>query len=119
MEKEKVKDGKVKTEVVSFEGSDLDNNLVIFNDKVQVTEMPWTFADTRLTLVKQLEHAAPFIVLQNNEDNRDIYTAINEIYDRGLFDGETRKIKLITKDLVELEIMKSAYEDDVLVLINR
>ena len=119
MEKEKVEDGEVKAEVVSFEGSDLDSSLVIFNDKVQVTEMPWTFADTKLTLVKQLEHAAPFIVLQNNEDNRDIYTAINEIYDRGLFDGEARKIKLITKDLIELEIMKSAYEDDVLILVNR
>ena len=94
-------------------------NLVVFDNKSQVTEVPWSFDEAGLTLVKQFQSVEPFVVLNSNDDSGDIYEAVEGVYNRAKVDNEDRTVKLITKDLISLEIVKSAYDDDTFIIINR
>ena len=111
--------GKSVTRKVEFDTDSANGSLVIFNNRTQVTELPWVYEDLGITLVRQHKDADPFVLLTKNEHNEDQYGALKEVLNRSMNDGVIRETKIITKDRIVLSILQSAYDDNSFIIVGR
>ncbi len=112
-------EGKSVKKKIQFDIESANSNLVIFNNRTQVTELPWVYDDLGINLIKQNIDADPYVLLTKNEHNEDQYNALKEVLDRSMCDGVIKETKIITKDRIVLSILQSAYDDNSFIIVGR
>ena len=109
------------TKTKKVDGEKFNSNLVVFNNRTQITELPWMLEDLGLDFVKQIPLADPFIMLtkENDYGTSDIYESIEELALRATLDGNYKNVTMITKDRVKISIVQSAYDDETFMIVKR
>ena len=111
--------GKTVKRKVEFDTDTANGSLVIFNNRTQVTELPWVYEDLGISLVRQHKDADPFVLLTKNEHNEDQYGALKEVLNRSMNDGVIKETQIITKDRIVLSILQSAYDENSFIIVGR